>query len=420
MRLGVLLLMSALHATSFGINSTTDGMEIDDFNGTGMSINTTGGVCGQGSLKIGPTIQSATKTGAGIRMASATKDRYYVCGYLKFTSAPNVLNTILEPGSTPTVSGASTVNVRLRLKTDGALELFDVTAGTILYTHTAFSSGTRYRIELFLSSQEAGGSNQVKLRIDSTSDTFSSTNRNYSTNEHSCKFGGNLNGETCTSGEWEWSDIVFHDEAGTTQNSWPGAGALSYHRPDAAGDFNEGAVTGAATSWQAVNENPPDDDTSYHALQTDSSAGSGSADRLDVSIEGFPAASNTPVSVEWVGVLVRAKPASNASCSFVPRVKGQASGTVAEGTTTAITGTAYVTNDDTSTTKQLKLIRTTNPQTSAAWGVDPSGWQIGVRAPDGNPDVRITNLLAVIRHVPGAPSGGGANRRRRAITGATA
>lgn len=393
----VLLLMARLHSCGFELNSVTDGMECADWNGAGATIvNSSLRGDGEYCMKIlNPA--TGTRTGCAIKYVSSALDRYFIRFDFKLTTAPNVLTTIAVAGNQAAVGTTGAENVRIRLKTDGALEVFDVGAAAVLHTTSALSTGVTYCLEYFVSSQEGGGSNQVKFRIDA-SEVLSSTNRSYSTDEHTLKLGANLNGEACTTGEWYFDNVAINSEAGTAQNSWPGEGAILHLYPNAAGDFTEGTSGTGGTGYDDIDESPtPDDDTSYWKL-VDPSSSSTDADRLDVNVEAFPGSAD---SITLVQVGHRVMPDTLSPMSVVDRIKGQASGTLLESATVSITGAVYVTHDDTAGTQQYKLTAYTNPQDGAAWTSTTLGtMQIGMRAPDATPDVRVTSLWALVDYVP--------------------
>lgn len=394
--------MARLHSSGFELNSNTTGVEFDTCNGTGATVNSTTKRSGSYAGKI-LTPQTGVRTGWALRFASAAQDDVYFRAYLYVVTSPNVNNTILCLHDTTSLSTDSSPQCRLRLHTDRSLHVIDELG--VDRANAALSANTWYRIEARFESAGGGGTNILRVKVDGT-DVLNSTTESHSTNPTTLRIGANMEGQTCTTGEWYFDDVAVNDEVGAAQATFPGDGSIVHLYPDSAGDFAEGlqgGASGSATAWQNVDEFPPNDVTDYWALQVDS-AGSTSADRLDVGVQDFTPSSS---SITLVQLGVRMIPASNAACSFVLRCKSQASGTLAESATVAITGTAWATNDDTATTRAPKLIRYTDPQDSAAWTVtDLNGMQIGVRAPDATPDVWVTALWALVEYV--ASAGGGA------------
>lgn len=388
---------------TFDFNSTTNGMEATSISGANITF-VAGALRGSGShyMRVnGGT--SGTRSGVGHQVFTATKDRYYARVWLRMVTAPNATTTITLLTSVDTVTSAGTEHVAIRLNTSGQLEVFDIDAASVLYTSSALTANTVYRVEWFVSSQEAGGSNQVKFRIDGV-EVLSSTNRSYSTDEDCIKLGTNLRGETMTTGEWHFDDVQANDESGTTDNTWVGDTAFVVLRPNAAGDFTEGSSGTGGTGYDDLDESPtPDGDTSYWKL-VDPSTSSTDADRIDVNVESFTPSAD---SIKFVAVGYRVMPDTLSPMSVASRIKGQASGTLSEGSTVSITGSAYVTLDDTATSRRYTLVAYNNPQDSAAWEVaDLNQMQIGLRAPDATPDVRVTALWAVVSYTPSAATGG--------------
>lgn len=65
------------------------------------------------------------------------------------------------------------------------------------------------------------------------------------------------------SGQVYVDDLYITDGQGSVNNDFLGDVKVSALLPNGAGTATQFAVTGAATNWQAVNESPPNDDTSY-------------------------------------------------------------------------------------------------------------------------------------------------------------
>lgn len=393
--------MARTRTFNYGQNSTT---EVDASNGAAATIQTTTVRSGTYAGRVNNPA-SGTRTGWGMRTVSGAAINQFFRFYLYVATRPNVRTTILCVANTATLTdNATAYEGTVELNTDGTLTLayWDFNGATrtqVGSASSALTNGQWYLIEIHYDPSGGGGSNVFQGKLEGTQ--FAGSTTLSFGGLSNIRWGANLLAETCTTLDIFFADFAVNDSTGSApHNTYPGAGSTAYLFPDGAGDFAEGAVTGAATSWQAVSEIPPDDATSYHALQTDSSANSSSADRLDVTVGNMPAAS----AVALVQVGARVKPATNAACSFVPRIKTQASGTVVEGTTTSITGTAWVTHDDTAGSKQYKLTSVSDPQGGGAWtDTLVNGMQIGIRAPDGAPDVQVTSLWAVVDYTPAAP-----------------
>lgn len=382
--------MAIVYCCGFELNSLA--VEFNSTAGAAMTVQSSVARSGTYAARVNG-LSSGTRSGAFKQINNAADFAFRT--YLRVDTAPSAENRIIA-----FASAIGTHAYYVTLGNDRALRLYN-DANVLKATSSALTVGAWYRVELDVA---LGATDTVHLTLDGSS--VGSFADGASTAPNGFFLGGNGNSEAQTAGDW-----YFDDVAASGNTTLPGAGSLVCLRPNAAGDFAEGAVggtvpvTGAGNEWQNVDEVTPNDGTDYWELQTDASAGSGNADRLDVNIESFaPSAS----SITYVAVGVRAKPLTNAACSFVPRIKSQASGTVVEGTTASITGTAWITNDDTANASIYKLVRTTDPQAGGAWTQALLGTtQIGVRAPDGNPNVDITALWAYVEYIPAA---GGATR----------
>jgi hypothetical protein len=73
------------------------------------------------------------------------------------------------------------------------------------------------------------------------------------------RFGG-VSGTTL---DTDFSDFYLLNDIGTTNNDFLGDTRVEVLFPNGAGTTTDWAVTGAASNFQAVDESPPDDDTSY-------------------------------------------------------------------------------------------------------------------------------------------------------------
>src|SRR3990167_5126433 len=152
--------------------------------------------------------------------------------------------------------------------------------------------------------------------------------------------------------------------------------------PNAAGD--NAATAGLYTS---INDN---DDADYIEIDTTETPEYNMQSSADI---GLP--SDALIGFVAVGARVRGETAT--ACSWLPRIKSQASGTTVTGTTTAIASASFNTHDDTASTRIYKLISYTDPQAGGSWtAAKVDSMQIGASAPDANPDVWISQMWAYI------------------------
>lgn len=368
-------------------------MEWDSIAGAAMSVDATifrSGASGWSIKCSGLT--SGTRSGVFKTTNTTANGTRFYRFYVRFTTLPSAENTFASVAVSATVPHAN-----LSIDNSGVVRIRQAGGAAVGVTTTLTTGTTWY---LVLVKYVIGANNLITVSVNGVTLVTDSTMNDQ--NALGLYLGGNLNTEAQTAGTWYFDDVGVNDATGTAETSYPGDASVIRLLPNAAGDFAEGALGGsvpAATGWESVDDTTPNDGTDFWELQTDSSASATSADRLDVNVESMPTG-GTPILVH---VGARVKPLSNASCSYVCRVKSQASGTVVEGTTKTITGTAWVTHDDTAGSTFYSLVRYTDPQAGGAWTESlVNAMQIGVRAPDGNPNVQVTALWALVEYTPSA------------------
>lgn len=65
-----------------------------------------------------------------------------------------------------------------------------------------------------------------------------------------------------------WDDLYVNDNSGVVNNGFDGDQRAICVYPAGAGSSTQWSLFGAATNWQCVNEDPPDDDTTYNSAAT--------------------------------------------------------------------------------------------------------------------------------------------------------
>lgn len=200
-------------------------------------------------------------------------------------------------------------------------------------------------------------------------------------------------------GEWLFDDVAMNDTAGTAQTGLPGAGNIVYMQPDSAGDGN-GCSAGDSTS---IDELTPDDATTICVLDADVGG-----DIIDVNAES---SSNAGIdsydTITLILVGLRASGASAATYAYNARIKSAAGGTTSSGSALSRAVTTYQTNGGTANVVgAYTLASYTDPTTAVAW--TPTGtnsldnMQIGANASDGNPNVHVSTIWALVEYLDGA------------------
>ncbi len=201
-------------------------------------------------------------------------------------------------------------------------------------------------------------------------------------------------------GKYYFDDVAINDTTGSSQIVWPGPGRIVHLQPNAAGDTDNSTTT--PNGWEQVDEVTPDDSTSVAWLATDVGG-----DILDVNLESSSSAGIDPNSnIILVAPGIREKVVSAASAGWQLGMKSQSGGTVAGGATKTHNDVTFKTNGDVnpSTPGNHPFVSYTDPQGGGIW--TPSlldSAQIRASTTDGNPDLGITTLWALVEYtIPNA------------------
>lgn len=289
----------------------------------------------------------------------------------------------------------------LLIDTDGTLEWRNDSEANVGNGTAVITTGTWYRIEV---NYDAGDAVEVKVDgvVDMTvgvhnGDGVTEVNLGLCAKIDSPFFCG---GDGFDTGDVLFDDIAVNDTSGTMQTGYPGAGSIVHMQPDSAGDAN-GCSSG---TFADVDEVTPDNSTTICVLDADSGG-----DVLDVNVESPSAAgidSFDAVTLVQVGIREAATGATSESWNL--RIKSASGGTVTSGTATTHNDTTYRTNGDTDTAQIYTLTAYTDPTTELAW--KPTGtnsldnMQIGANALDGNPNINVSTLWALVEYVDSAAS----------------
>jgi hypothetical protein len=287
-----------------------------------------------------------------------TQSELYVRYRFRMASGIAASNTLL---SIVEFKNASGEQCNLAIRTD-ALQLIARKGTTVLGTAVgALSLDRWYLIEIHVIVSDTVGVFDVKvdgttiLSLGSSLDTKTQTdNAQINTITFFGAAGGISNFLSYI------DDIAVNDTAGSVNNSWVGDGRISALIPNGAGDTQQFTKNTGASNQEAVDEIPPDDDTTYVA---DSVSGHKELETLSASD------SNTGV-VNGVGVWIRAKKTDAGAQSIETLIKN---GTTEDaGTSTALT-TAYV---------YYRKIYDLDPDSVAAWTkADLDALQAGAKIP---------------------------------------
>jgi hypothetical protein len=389
--------VARLWTSGFELQSTAAGREWTTTAGAAGTIQSTvsrkdaNGNGSQYAYKIAG-LASGTRSALFYNGWSTANSTHHVRFYVRFDALPSAENCFAALTS---VNITGNFEPRITIDNAGVVRGQDSLGNSLGTGPTLAADGTWHRIEI---TYVIATNNLFTLYVDGTK--YIDAVIVNDTNAIGLVVGGNLLAEAQTTGTWYFDDIAINDNTGSQQNGLPGDAYMHFMVPAAAGDNAGGTIGGsspAATVWQSIDEVPPDDGVTYVSLVTQSSSPT-TGDIFDVLCSAAPSVS----SVAVVQVGFRTQPASNAAMAVTARAKVQASGTVGESAAVSITGTSWVTNDDT-LPAPYKLVMYTSPQTGSVFTqTELNNLQIGARSTDTTPNPRITTMWAYVEYTPAA------------------
>ncbi|SRR6266536_855527 len=387
--------MARLFSSGFELNSLTASMEWDAAVGGTISSS---------------TVRSGTYAGRISSLSSGTNQRFrnqfksagnngpfYFRFYLRIATLPSAENRIFAVSSSATTGTG--VAAYITLDNTGALRLYDST-GAIGSASSALSTGVWYRIGVLFDRTASAGSQVVKAQIDGTQ-FASGTTQTIANSILHAYFGGNLNSEAQTTGDWFFDDIAINDTTGTSQTSYPGSGKIIHLKPSATGDANSfavqvGGTVGAGNNFTRVNEVPPNDATSYNG-----SAVLAQEDLFNCDDSGI--AATDIVKLAAVGVRFADLVSADATTAFKVEIIKTAGGTKTQSATLVPNSTTWKTNA-TATPLIYPIITYADPDGAQWTKTTLDSMQIGYSLTAANVQtIAVSNVWALVEYV--SPTG---------------
>jgi hypothetical protein len=361
--------------------------------GTG-SIDTTTKRSGAASYRSRNTGSAAGAYGRFKFVSSDSNGTYYARAYVYIADRPDALSTIFG-----FVEAAdSTVRGRIRIATDGTLELWD-SAAKIGSSSSALALNTWYRIELSYFNNTGTSKLELNALLDGVS--FASTTTSTNTGTVSLLSFGERSG--VSSYDYYFDDIALNDSTGSFQNTWPGEGEIIHLKPNATGDNGDwtGGSGGDTGDYQDIDEVTPNDATDFLISNT-------SGQIEDVNLEATPATmdSSDAINCVSVGIRFRIINATDPDPNAVVRIKATSGGTVEESSNLGNAGTTFVTNAPAAPRLYpLTLYDLPGASTTPWTKADLDTAQIGVRetATDAT-TFNVTTMWLLVEHKPTAGS----------------
>lgn len=398
--------MARLFSCGFELQSVTAGVEIDNL--YGPTVDTSFKRSGAASFKITGAITTMSSSGFDHQFSSGST-QVYARWYFYITALDNNASVAAY---FDLLSGATSV-ISCQVSNVGGTYSF-----TCYYNNFAASlpqaptttTGAWHYIEVQYDTTPANGSEIFKVRLDGV-EVASATNLNFTVKTINTISTGIFNGTagTVSGSTINYDDMAVNDAAaGTGQTSYPGAGSIVHLWPVGAGDNNSWQTSaggaGSSTNWQAVDEVPPDDATTYlkriattvkvddFTVTAPATAGIGASDTISL------------VAVGVRGGAISATVSTDRDVLL--RIKSAAAGTTVKSASSVnrlnvngwVTHAALV-------PRVHKLVQYTDPTTAAAWTVSGTNsltnMQIGIENQTSvTTEVRYSTLWALVEYVP--------------------
>lgn len=380
--------MAELQRLGWGINSTTNGHEFDAYVGSPTLTTSNPRTGTYAGLITG--LVSGTKKYFQYIYASSNIGVVFPAFYVCFTTLPSAENRFAELAE----SGGVVGQAYLTVDNSGTIRLYDAT-GQITGTTTVTTGTQYYEFEVNLNNTGGIGASTVEARVNNTVFATAS-NRTLSVGSASLVMGANLNGEAQTTGSWQFADMAV------STSSYPGSYKNETLFPIAAGDSAQWTVGGsspAATNWQSVNQNPPDD-----AVTLVSSTTLNQTDLYKFGTTGTVAGD----TINYVAVNSRhANNIATANMSYELQLEKVSSGTLLASTAIQLSSGTWRNNaTNAATTPRTPMIITATDPDGGAWTGGATGTvgtlQAGPKITNDNSTstIQVTLMFIVVSYTP--------------------
>jgi len=147
---------------------------------------------------------------------------------------------------------------RVITNANGTISLFRGGATLVVTSALSILANVYYYLELKHIIANAGGTLELRLNGAVWATFTGDTQETANATADEIRIGAN------GAGTDDWDDLYIYDGTGAINNDYAGDSQIEAELPSGVGNYTEfTTLVGAATHWQAVNEVPPNDDTSY-------------------------------------------------------------------------------------------------------------------------------------------------------------
>lgn len=384
--------MAVVACIGFELNSATSAEELTTV--TGATITSTSPISGTYSGLVS-SLASGTAQFFRFQFAASAANVFYFSFRYKVATLPSAENRIFVANN---ANNLTSPEVYLTIDNGGVLRLYDED-GQIGSGSSALSTGVDYLIQIAFDRSAAAGSHVVSGYID-TVQFATASNRSIAAGVFSASWGGNLNSEAQTTGEWRFDDIVINDNTGSF-TTLPGTYRLQdTMKPNAAGDSNQWLDTagsaGTTNNYTLVDETNPNDATDFVQSGT-----ANDQDLYNLQASGI----NTGDTVNFVAVGVRYRNnVADATTAFRVVIEKDTGGTKLESASIVPNSTAWQSNGN-SQPRVQPLIAYNDPDGNPWTKTTLNTAQIGPKLQTANVNkVQVTCVWAYFSYTPGVAS----------------
>lgn len=369
-----------LWTSGFELQSATAGVEYDA-NVNAPSISTTTYRYGVASLRTNPTTSTQAM---GVNFATAdTQDDFYFRAYFRMATMPNANTLIMAIRDN---AGTNQASIRYD-NTNNTLELWNEEDGVQVGSDSTvvIQANRWYMLEVKVDTTTLA-STALDARIDNIS--FASGTVNHANGVRTLQLGVITTNATA---DIFWDDVAINEGIGSTQNTFPGPGAVVNMQVDSAGDN-----TGWTGDNTAVDEITPNDATDAVTVSTVNTI---EDDNLESSANAGIGA-NDSITLVHAGVRFNLSAAGTQGAVNL-RLKDASGGFSIESNPITVNSTTWYTNN---TARVIAPITAyTRPNQSTSWtqsALDSA--QVGVRLvtdPSTN-NFQVSTMWLTVEYIP--------------------
>lgn len=409
--------MARLLTLGAELNSATSGVEVDAVSGAGCSISSTTVRSGNYAYRVAST--AGDNHFRHQFSVAGTGGPYFFRLYFRMATLPNVDTNICD-----LIAGLSRLT-GLRVRTTGAIALYNNTT-QIGSDGPTLATGKWYRLEIKIDGTGGAGAGIGEAAVDGVVFATSST-QTFTTGTAiaTIEWGANVGTGTATTYDFFFDDLALNDSsAGGAQTSYPGPGSVIVLSPNGQGTAtgagagpndwkHDDGTAGDSTSWDEVDELPPDDSTSY-VKRTTTGVSPTICDMHAFANPSIPVGSK--INCVHVGFRGGALSATITNRQLILQLASAGGGALSSSADIGVNINGWAT-DGAALPHIPQLTSYTDPTTGVAWTVTGTNSLTNAQAGYANStssatEIRVSAIWLTVEYVPPSPLYDPKRRRR--------